>query len=173
MSTDDVVQRARQALEDPADLTLALNPEPLVRELADEAEKWRAERNEAQAWAEWFAAKARWLTNNQIGRVKRSNKKLRAESVNLRNQQSRTMSERARLRTERDELRATVERVREANECLHAHRFDLDQAEDAGHDAWLESLGERRAGGPDVFYNGVEFAHRRICRALDGKADRG
>lgn len=71
------------------------------------------------------------------------------------------------------DLRATVERVREANECLHAHRFDLDPAEDAGHDAWLESLGERRAGGPDVFYNGVEFAHRRICRALDGEAGRG
>ncbi|WP_411815751.1 hypothetical protein [Gordonia sp. SND2] len=70
----------------------------------------------------------------------------------------------------RDNLRATVERVQEANERVHAHRFDLDSADDAAHDAWLESLGERRVGGPDAFYNGVEFAHRRIRRALDGDA---
>lgn len=60
---------------------------------------------------------------------------------------------RIELRLERDEARAAAERVRAA--VANAHRFDLDSADDAAHDA---------------FYNGVEFAHRRIRRALDGEA---
>lgn len=165
MSTDDLVQRAREALDGSWEGEYAIGD--LVRELADELDRTREALADervtvikfqqeaadtlnladncgpdeladairvAQAWAAWFAAKARWLTNNQIGRVKRSNKKLRAESVNLRNQQSRTMSERARLSTERDELRATLERVRAEVPFLSARdqiliRAALDQEE--------------------------------------------
>ncbi|WP_336791794.1 hypothetical protein [Gordonia malaquae] len=63
---------------------------------------------------------------------------------------------------------ATVRRVRAANELIHAHRFDLNSSDPAGHKEWLATLGEKSAaGGPDSFYHGITFAHRRITRALD------
>lgn len=68
-------------------------------------------------------------------------------------------------------LRGQVERVEAANNIASAHRFDLD---DVGIEQYqrqvehLASLGERPCGGPDIFYNGVSFATRRVRAALRG-----
>ncbi|WLP90234.1 hypothetical protein [Gordonia sp. NB41Y] len=71
----------------------------------------------------------------------------------------------AGLRAQLAERDATIARVREANNLIHAHRFDRDPA---NREKWKS--GERPVMAPDIFYSGVEFAHKRIRRALDGEA---
>lgn len=170
----------------------------LVRELVAEVEKLRAQPVELSA-STLAAATAAWSENERLEgdaiRFLDERNQAHAEVEKLvewqRLHRGDLASERAiqgelieardaadveadELRAERDELAATIQRVQEANELIHAHRFDLDRRSPAGrdeHDAWLSALGETRAPGPDIFYNGIKYAHKRILRALDGEVE--
>ncbi|WP_367582330.1 hypothetical protein [Tsukamurella tyrosinosolvens] len=70
-----------------------------------------------------------------------------------------------RYKEQRDEANATIEKLTDEVNVIGAHRFDWD---DNGpeHDEWLASLGEKRLGGPDIAYRGIQYAVMRLRRTL-------
>ena len=103
-------------VDEEADIRFIAAAPDLVRELADEAEKWRAERNEAQAWAAWFAAEREYVRSCAVDRIIcESNDVMFAETQVV------------VLEAERDELRAEVEKLQfRLNIAMRRGGYDLE-----------------------------------------------
>ncbi|MGX9296055.1 hypothetical protein [Tsukamurella paurometabola] len=166
------VRRLRDALDamrtELAEMTLSR------AELADEAQKlrnWRdgdarRERDEVSA-----AQADRDEALQQLAEVNfalaEANAAVRAEHAERARWQDQQLCTAVEAEAALAEANATIARFKHEVNMIAAHRTDWD---DNGpeHDEWLASLGEKRLGGPNIAYRGIQYAVTRLRRAIEG-----